>query len=221
MNENSKLLPAIIIVTLFALVFGSLGFLIGKGIYQNNSDGLGILNFGGQSNEPRDVFGTTIGKNTTSTTNIGTAGYPSDWPNSDFSDVALNDAGYPTTSKAVLLDGQTDTVLFTFLPITASSTGYFSYDIFGTNDNLCTTTATSTTDDNYNPIYPLVSEINWYDIEASGTRVSGSFTNGNVENPGNATSTSRLLTNLNWKCLRVDLRGASTTVGVQLREKIQ
>ena len=222
MNQNLKLLSVILVIGIFVLVFVVVGLFIRKEIVLDSGDEGFNINLGGQANEPKDVFGTTSGTSTTPVSNLGTAGYPSDWPNSDFSDVSLNESGYPTTSKVMMLDGQVTDVLMSFTPIAASSSSYFSYDIFGTNDNYATTTATSTTDDNYDSsgTIPIQNEINWYDIGTDGSRISGSL-DMTGESPTNATGTSRFLANVGWKFLRVDLRGASTTVGVQMREVIK
>jgi len=218
MNEEKRTaIPFYILaVVILALVFG-LGF------YFNSEKPTDELEtFSGQAEEPRDVFGTTTGTSTTATSNLTDPGYPTGAPNSDFSDATIGaDSGYSTTSKVVTLNGMTDMALFTFRALTASTSGYFSYDIFGTNDTYATTTATSSTDSDYDVsgLIPIVSEINWYDIGSDGSRVSGSVEVGDVQYTDTGTTTSRLLTNLNWKYLKVDLRGSSTTVGVQLREK--
>lgn len=218
MNENSKLLPAILVVGSFALAFIIVGFLIHSNL---KSDEPIDTEFGGQVNEPRDVFGTTTGTSTSPTTNLADADYPYS-ANSDFSDAALGaDNGYPTTSKTMMLGGMTDTVALVFTPLTASSSeGSFYYDIFGSNDAHCTTTATSTTDDDYDTsgTIPIIDEIHWFDIGADNARISGGMTGLGVG--ANATGTAEIITDVCWKCLRVDLRGASSTVGVQLIEKI-
>lgn len=205
------------VIILLILGLAGIGYLI----YNNKEEIAESIaeRFGGEPLEERDVYGTTIGTTTTPVSNVGTEGYPDEDPNSNFSDMTLNiDNGYSTTSQVVLLNGTTDEVLFTFKALTSSSSAYVYYEIFGSNDNLASTTATSTTDNDYNPIYPLVSDITWYNVGADAALVSGT-----IDDPGdasNSTTTSEILTGLNWKYLKVDLRGASSTVSVRLREKI-
>ena len=173
--------------------------------------------FGGHPDEERDVFGTQTGTTTVSVSNVGTTGYPDEAPNSNFSDMTLNiDGGYSTTSQVMMLNATTDTVLFTFRALTASSSGEFYYEIFGSNDRGADTVATSTDDDNYVATVPLVSDITWYNTGADAALVSGALA---TPGSGGATTTSEVLTNVNWKYLKVDLRGASSTVSVRLREK--
>lgn len=217
MDQKPKLLPTASLIIIFALIFiligGVSGYLIKSGMADKEIKALETEEIlGGQADEPKDLFGKQVGTSTTPTSNLGTPGYPTS-PNSDFSDTALQP--YVTTSKSIILDGETDIALFTFDVLNASSSNYFSYDILGSNDTNCTTTATSTTDDNYNPVVALTSDIHWFDIGTDGARVSGS----KEDIAANVTSTSRVLTNLNWKCLRLDLRGASTTVWAQIRQK--
>jgi hypothetical protein len=149
----------------------------------------------GQSKQPRDVFGTQIGTTTAPTTS-----------GSFFGDYAANS----TTSSVLLLDGTTDIVLLTMKALTASSSAFYEWNVFGSNDTNCDTATTSTI---FN--VATVSQINWYDVDPTNSRTSGRSTN-----PGNATGTSVLFNNLNWRCLKVLANGSSTTVLMQIKEKI-
>ena len=202
MNNNSKLLPAILIIGIFALGIGIPVFFIAKEIYQVEPQD--EINIGGELNEPRDVYGTRSSTSTTATA-AGSFLNPAD-------------AGHTTTSKAMLLDSMTDTALIAFKAIDASSTSFFQYEIYGSNDNGCDSIATSSDDDNWSVSDPFVQDVNWYDIGASNTRLDGLVSNPNTNN---ASGTVEVLTDLCWKCLKVDLKGASSTVWVQLTEKIK
>lgn len=189
---------SVIIIFLIAALIG-IGYLIFDRPGQSDE-----LDFSGKASEPRDVFGTRSATTTTAT--------------ADGSFLNPADEGHATVTKALWLGGMTDMAIVTFKAIDASSTSFFQYDIFASNDNGCDTIATSTTDDNWSVGEPFVQDVNWYDIGASNTRVSGLVSNPSLS--ANASGTVEVLTNLNWKCLRVDLQGASTTVWAQLREKI-
>ena len=167
-------------------------------LVQNILDGQGFetLSFGGQADEPRDVFGLQVGTSTTATAE------------GSFYTARHNNA---TTSKALLLNGMTDTATYTIRPITASSSSWFDWKIFGSNDTDCDTSTTTTVYENT----VITDQINWYDADPTNSRTAGTITN----MTDSATGTVVLLTDLNWRCLRFDAMGASTTIGVQLREK--
>jgi len=203
---NQKLLPAIIVVGIFALAFSILGFLISGHIANRPIDE--PTNISGQAGQPIDLFGTQTGTTTSATADVTNLIYT----NSDFSDVSLQP--YVTSSVSVLLDGQTDTAVITMEALTASSTSYFTWDIYGSNDTGCNSMATSTTDDRYVATLPIISEVNWFPADPANTRTLG------ILDPfGTSSSTSVLLTNLNWKCLQLNLHGASTTVWSQIKQK--
>ncbi len=151
---------------------------------------------GGEVREPEDVFGTTSGTSTVATA----AG--------SFYTARKNNA---TTSKAIELNSLTDTALYTIRPLTASSSSFFDWKIFGSNDRHCATTSVSVT---YGETV-LASDISWYDADPSNSRTVGTLENMS----DNATGTAVLLTDVAWRCLRFDAMGASTTIAVQLREK--
>ena len=169
--------------------------LLGIGyLYSNKTE----TTFGGQAGEVRNVFGTQVGTTTAPTAS-----------GSFFAAYGSN----ASTSKTLLLYGTTDTVLFTVKALTASSSSFYEWDILGSNDTGCNTTATSSTDEAYTG-YKL-SDINWYVADPTNSRTSGRVTNPTA----NATGTIATLTNLNWSCLRFGANGSSTTVLMQIREK--
>jgi len=174
----------------------------------------GEMIFGGQASEAVDLFGTQTG-----TTTAATSGSYDPTMNSDFSDMASNNAGYNSTTKAIMLDGRTDTALITIKPLTASTTNFFAWTIDGSNDRGCDTAATSTSDARYVPTLPIKNEVNWFSVDPTNSRATGG--KGNVKVGTSATSTETiLLTNLNWRCLRLSLDSSSTTLWAQIKQKI-
>ena len=194
MNKTYKT-TVIILLTLGLL---SIGYLL----FDNKAEIVETLKFGGESNEPRDMFGTRSATSTTATAAGSFVGLDAG-------------SGHATVTKALLLDGMTDMAIITFKAIDASSTSFFQYDIYASNDNGCDATATSSDDDTYDGHSPFIGDVNWYDIGASNTRLRGLVSNPSTTN---ASGTVEVLTDLSWKCLKVDLKGASTTVWTQLRE---
>ena len=164
--------------------------------------------FGGRSGPVRDIIG-TYGTPTATTT----AG---EWLFS-----GLDVASVATTSgDAVLLLQSTDSVLFTIETTVASSTNFFAWHIVGSNDPDCDTLATTTTGDNYVPTVALVEDINWYDLIAADVTPTKYDNVILTDTVANATGTSFLLTDVNWNCLKTEYRGASTTILMQMKEKI-
>ena len=111
-----------------------------------------------------------------------------------------------TSSDVALMLMHTDSVLFTIEQAEASTTNEFYWHITGSNDDDCETQ----TPDN----------INWYDLIADDVTPSGYDNTGLINRTANATGTSFLLTDVNWSCLRTEYTGASTTVLMQMIEKI-
>ena len=162
----------------------------------------------GRSGPERDIFGTRV-----SSTTIPLAFFN----HSDFSVLR----GTTTVYKALL--ESTDTALITVTVPNASSTSEVYYKIWGSNDDKCDTTATSTTDDIYEeggaPLTdPIISDINWFDLV--DTDSAGQFQNQATFGKENATGTSFILSDMNWGCLKFDATGASSTIWFQLKEKI-
>ena len=95
----------------------------------------------------------------------------------------------------------------------------------GSNDWEClNAVGTTTADDTYNPIYPLLGDIHWHPLLAADVTPSGYDLSSTNDISGtetkNASSTSILLTDVNWNCLRTEYRGASTTVLMQMKQKV-
>jgi len=161
-------------------------------IFTRDTDGQAGL--GGMSVAIRDVFGTQTGTSTTGTLFGG-----------NFT---------ATTSKAMHVMSDTDSVIFTIKAVNSSSTpnGIFAWNILGSNDVGCdtsTTTAGQVTNQ------PLVSEVNWYNADPSNSYTTGQAT----FTANNATGTVVTLTNLNWRCLNFEGNGSSTNMLVQLKAK--
>lgn len=202
MEENMSNKPSIIIPAIIVIAFMASGYFLGSAIkgqiFEEEK-----TTFGGWSGPVRDLFGTRVGTSTT----------PLIWGNNnDLSTVA-------TTSKRVALLQGTDTALFTIYIPAASTTNAFYWHILGSNDADCDTIATSTTDDNYVATKPLVSDIHWFNVDQTDDYNNSSLVNV-VGNAANATGTSFSITDVNWGCFKIDARGASTTVWMQLKEKI-
>lgn len=174
---------------------------------------------GGMSSPARDVIGTTGSPTATSSA-------PSQLnADNDLAAVATSTArvallGSLDPSGSVERDSYTDSVIFTIDQEKASTTNEFYWHITGSNDLHCDTIATSTTDDNYDATEALTGDIRWYSLVPDDIYPSGYGNYGSVNASANATGTAILLANVNWNCLRVDYRGASTTVLMQLKEKI-
>ncbi len=165
-------------------------------------------NFGGRSGPLRDVVG-TYGTPTSSTTNALQLN-----ADNDLSSIA-------TSSNVVGLLQQTDSALVTIEQPEASTTNSFYWHITGSNDWECANAiGTSTDDDSYNPLFPLITDINWYNLIAADVSASGMNNSGLEDVTANATGTSFILTDVNWDCLRTEYSGASTTVLMQFKEKI-
>lgn len=172
---------------------------LGSAIITQNAYGLSA----NTSGEPIDVIGSKSGTTTTGVVFPGK---------------------FTATTTAVVGIGQnTDTATFTFKTVNASSTpsGEVSFTILASNDYYCDTATTTT-------IYSYIPEdnmINWYDV---GTyAINGSQT---VAIPVATTTFSWFptgawqnksitLTNLNSKCLALQVNASSTELFVQLVTK--
>lgn len=107
---------------------------------------------------------------------------------------------------------------YTFMALDASSTSRVVLNFEGSNDDYCDTTATSGGN------LPLVSEINWFDIGDSlnATVHSSSWNNSsstkgiNWTNPINGQGRTAHLHHLDFHCIRLGIRGASTTIWAQI-----
>ena len=202
MKDKTKF---IIILGLFFVVLTVIIYFTGSGIKAT------IIpeqkEFGGLAGPDRDLIGTTGAPTATTTSPLH---FPAD---NNLSAVATS-----TTNGKMLLAG-TDSVLFTIDQETASTTNSFYWQITGSIEDDCDTIATSTTDDNYDASKPLIDNIHWYDISVAKFTPNGYNNNGLINQTANATGTSFILNDVIWKCLRVDYRGASTTILMQMREK--
>lgn len=209
MNENKRTgIPFFILsVVILAAVFG-LGFYFNSEKEPQDEP----IDYGGQSIVVRDVVG-VYGTPTASTTaavqlNAG----------NDLLAVA-------TSTATTTLFQNTDMVLVTITQPEASTTNSFYWHITASNDwEACNAIGTSTTDVAYVAAYPLKTDIHWYDLIAADVTASGLDNYGNIDIAStedvNASSTSFLLTDMNWDCLKTEYRGASTTVLMQIREKV-
>ena len=161
------------------------------------------VELGGRSGPDRDVFGTR-----TNTTTV---------PITFFSDV---DGSAIATATAVILRPliHTDAFSLTLSTPNASATSEVYYKIWGSNVDSCDATATSTTDDSYVSGDPYVSDIPWFDMVDSDS--SGQFQDQDTFGKNSATGTTRLITDVNWSCLRFEASGASSTLWMQIKEKI-
>ena len=162
----------------------------------------------GQSSGEYEVIG-TYGSPTSSTTAPATFGN-----DNDLSAVA-------SSSDVMALLPTTDSVLFTITQPNSSSTNFFNWHIMGSNDWECNNAVgTSTTDDSYVATLPLLGDINWYSLDLSETYDNYATNNISGTEDHNASTTSFILTDVNWDCLRTEYRGASTTVLMQMRQKV-
>ncbi len=154
--------------------------------------------FGGLAGAPIDIYGTQTGTSTAATASGSFFG-----------------ATNATSSKAMALGTETDMVLLTIKAKTASTSAlggsFYEWDIFGSNDANCDTSSSTA---GTGAIKTIKSDINWFSADPTNSKVSG-----RVTNPGTATGTSVLLTNVNWKCLNFQANGSSTTVLMQMKEK--
>ena len=165
---------------------------------------------GGRSGPKRDVVGTSGTPTPTTTSPVWFSN------NNDLSGVA-------TSTDVTMLLQSTDAVLFTIEQATASTTNFFNWYITGSNEDYCDTLATTTASELYVSTEPLVEDINWYPLIAADVTASGYDNygyNNSVGTQDNASTTSFLLTDVNWNCLRTQYKGASTTVLMQIKEKI-
>lgn len=159
-------------------------------------------NIQGQASQTADIIGTQVGTTTEAL---------------QFAVDNDRTANQATTTAVKLLEGTTDTGLFTIRAVTASTTAELFWHIYGSNDGGCDTTTTTTETSGL----VLMNQIHWYELSASvegtGSSVSGQIIDPNASTV--ASSTEILLTNLNWACLKMEMSGASTTAHVQLRQK--
>ena len=133
---------------------------------------------------------------------------------------------YAATSTYVTnITAMADMAIYTLRVKSASTTAAAYFEIQGSYDAECGTTATSTTDAAYKPRSPLMSDINWYD--------ASSHIEGLADTRTIATATTTLvwtsivagmgreitLTDLNYDCLRLGVRATSTILWVQLKTK--
>jgi hypothetical protein len=126
-----------------------------------------------------------------------------------------------TSSYITKISGVKENAIYTFMPTHASTTAKLQFNIWGSNDAYCDTTAISGGN------LPLMSEIHWF---SAGDHLqnrshlvnllndsSTSFLN--WENPTSTAATEILLTNLNFECLKLDVAGSSTVLYAAIRTK--
>lgn len=196
MRQDTFNLTIIISVLIFIFI-GGFGF--AYGLFGEHKEGSTL---GGRSGPVRTVVG-TYGSPTATTTDPAVFGNDND-----------RSAVTTSTADAIKLLQSTDELTYTIEVPQASTTNEFYWKFFGSNDPDCDTVATSTTHSAYDPAVALTEDINWYDIDNSND------SSGLVDITGNATGTSHTLQNLNWGCLRLEYKGASTTALFQIKEKI-
>ncbi len=156
----------------------------------------------GRSGPDRDVFGARTNTTTVPITFFG---------DTDGSAIA-------SSSAVLVLLQHTDEILLNVSTPNASSTSELYWNIWGSNIDNCDATATSTEDDTYVDGDPYVSDIPWFTI--TDTDSSGNLQNINTFGKNSATGTSYILADINWSCLRFEASGASSTLWMQIREKI-
>lgn len=127
------------------------------------------------------------------------------------------------TSTYVTKVGPADEATYTFFANDASSTARVVMNFEASNDDYCDTTATSGGN------LPLVSEIAWFDIgsflgetvhplsynSASSTKTV------NWDNPTNGQGIAAHLHHLDFECLRLGIKAASTTLRAQITTKMR
>ena len=196
------------------LIGGIIIFLIGGVIgvlYDQRTDNVLGLATSEFQKYASDVIGTKTG-----TTTAGVA----------FSINALS-SGQSATTTYVSFIGDRDKAIYTVKVLKASSTSNFLLDIQGSNDDYCDkAVATSTSDVLYTDI-PLLGDINWFSAgdHLKGKVHSTSFSNASSTlsflwlNPDVGVGNEIILSDLNYRCLKLSVSGSSTVMWVQLRTR--
>jgi len=136
--------------------------------------------------------------------------------------------GQSATSTFITRIGyQKNNAVISFMPQAASSSASFFYDILGSNDDYCDTTATSTTDAACVGDCVLASEINWFDMgdflkdKVHQTSVSTASTTlyRSITNPKVGANSTIILENLAVECLKMNASGSSTVMYVPITTK--
>lgn len=130
---------------------------------------------------------------------------------------ACENGGMSVTTSYVAKIGATKSIAVIQLKaVGVSTTPFAQFDVQGSNDYYCETTATSTTDTSLGGDAPLISEINWSSIDNLRNVVHTRFSSGSStsfvawSNPMvNAIKTLEL-TDLSYSCLRLNVRASST-----------
>ena len=207
MKDSTKSNISIIVgITIFCVAIAIIGYYTISGV---KSEIKSVdEQFGGQSSGETEIVG-TYGSPTASTTAPVTFGN-----DNDLSVVA-------TSSDVVELLPSTDSVLFTIFQPNSSSTNFFSWHIMGSNDWECyNAIGTSTTDDTYDATLPLIGDINWYSLELDESYDNYATDDIVGTEYHNASTTSFVFQDINWNCLRIEYRGASTTALMQMKQKV-
>ncbi len=191
------------------LIIGGLILAVGFGVYTlrpvketlEKTLGLATAEF---QKYTTDVIGTKIGTTTTGVAfSVGATG------------------GQSATTSYVTLIGNRDEVTYTGQILEASSTANMQIDFLGSSDDYCNTTNTDVDVDT-----PLVVDINWFDIgghllnlDSTGTFDNGTSTLAWDTSGLKGVGKAMTLTNLDYRCLRIDVSGSSTLFRAELRTK--
>ena len=136
--------------------------------------------------------------------------------------------GNTATSSYVSKIGNRDLAIYTIKVLKASSSANAVFDVQGSNDDYCSdAVATSTSDVLYTEDLPLLSEINWFSAgDHFKNKVhSTSFDNASSTSillwtdPMQYASNEIILTDLNYRCLRLNVSASSTVLWAQIRTK--
>ena len=127
-----------------------------------------------------------------------------------------------SSTYPVLVGAETDTATLTFKTVSASTTpgGEVAFSILASNDWSCETATTTTI---YN--YPLKQEINWYDAgtfvvdRSQSLTIPVATTTFKWLPTGANQNKSITLTNLNSRCLALEVNASSTVLFVELMTK--
>ena len=135
---------------------------------------------------------------------------------------SLTSGGQSATSSYISkIGGNINNAVYTIYATAASSTSNARFDIQGSNDNYCDTTATSGGN------LPLVSEISWFSagdhlkgkVHSTGFSNASSTASFAWTNPMENSGQELILTDLNYECLKLNVSGSSTVIYAGIRTK--
>lgn len=197
MEQTLKKLSWYSFITLILVALIGVILLFGN---KGTSPGLGGL----ASPVPIDLIGTKVG---TSTIAVGFG-------------IAGSGGQSATTTYPYLIGNETDSVAVTLQAKNASTTANLQFSILGSNDTGCNTASTTSS---LNAI--TTGEINWYDLgdHYLNKVYSTSLTVGTStlvwSNPVAGTGRELILSDLNSRCIALQVSGSSSTLWAQLRYK--